>query len=328
MNYKNKIKIDLIKFLVLLSICTTSHANPLKESIDQQTLPEKNIVGWGDSMIAPKSGFFDNLMHQPAMIQRLGINQGIGGQNAEQISERAGGKYIQINIIENNLEEKGTLEITNYNGLKNTNFSLKAKINGIPGIIKNTFTGNINKTTFTTNPTKEKITPPYQAIPVSTFFYSKDNSTSLEEIQNFIYCIRLGRNDVGKQNFSADQIIKNIKSITSKSKNKYIVIGVTSAWGDLPKDNGGNQINTKSFITTENDIIKLNSMLLENFGNQYIDIQSEMIKLGFGDATTIENKQYLLLNKKWSFDGTHESEEGKEATAKIVARKILDLDKY
>lgn len=292
------------------------------------------VIGWGDSMTAPGSGYFDVLMSQPDMSKLSGINQGIGGQRALSIVQRAGAA-IQNCIIENNtIPASGSVNITNaINAFYNQTLAARAEIAGVKGVFKNLYdsTNNKNITTFTVDADYTggavNVTNPVEVKFIGTYFNASlaTGGTLFKETRNFIHSIRIGRNDVGKADYNQTDTIMLIDSLVKKIQTfnkQFYVMGVTSAYSDLPTSMGGTKTEAAS-IEIMNQIKNLNLALAEKYGSNYIDIQTAMIDAGYGQTVTINGNTYTVLNNTWSSDGVHESSVGKLATANHIINNVF-----
>lgn len=291
------------------------------------------IIGWGDSMTAPGSGYFDVLMSQASMSIFGGVNQGIGGQTSYSIALRAAGINQMVSIENNTIPASGTVNITTVSSaFLNQNLAAKAKIQGVPGLYRNVFnTDGSNSRTFTVDASYSgpsvTVVGQVDLEFTGTYFDSSlpTGGVLFSETRNYIHSIRMGRNDVGKPNYSQSESLSNIASVVAHIQTfnkKFYVMGVTSAYSDLPTSMGGTKTETES-VEIVTQITNLNLALSEIYGSNFVDIQAAMIAAGYGQTVTVSGNQYTVLNNIWSGDGVHESSVGKLATANHIINNVF-----
>lgn len=305
--------------------------SPVTGGAANRVIPYADLIGWGDSMTAVGSGYFDTLMG--LLPGRIGTNQGIGGQQSFQIAARAAGFNLTCNVVGGQIPPSGPVSITGLsNFILNTNFSVDAVIAGVPGTITEHYTQANVDNTFTFTPAVSYIGPavnvtnPVAVTPTTTFYSGTIASVPLAATRQRIHSIRVGRNDVGKVGYSQATSLANIDSIPQKiaSYHKwFFVMGVTSSYGDLPTSLGGNQVTDTASQTIMDQIAALNAALAARYGANFVDVQAAMIAQGYGQTATVNGSQYTVLNNVWSSDGIHETTVGKQATANLIINSII-----
>jgi hypothetical protein len=304
---------------------------PVAGGATNRVIPYADLVGWGDSMTAPGSGYFDTLVG--LLPGRVGTNQGIGGQQSFQIAARAAGFNLTCNVTGGQIPASGSVAITGLsNFILNTNYSVDAVIAGVPGTITEHYTQANVDNTFTFTPAASyagpavNVTNPVAVTPTSTFYSATVTSVPLATTRQRIHSIRVGRNDVGKVGYNQAASIANIDSIVQKiaSYHKwFFVMGVTSSYGDLPVSQGGNQATDAASQTIMDQIAALNAALAAKYGPRFCDVQAAMIAQGYGQVATVNGSQYTVLNNVWSTDGIHETTVGKLATANLIINSVI-----
>lgn len=304
---------------------------PVAGGMPNRVVPYADLIGWGDSMTAPGSGYFDTLMG--LLPGRVGTNQGIGGQQSFQIAARAAGFNLTCNVTGGQIPASGSVAITGLsNFILNTNYSVDAVIAGVPGTITEHYTQANVDNTFTFTPSASytgpavNVTNPVAVTPTSTFYSATIASVPLATTRQRIHSIRVGRNDVGKVGYSQAVSLANIDSIPQKiaSYHKwFFVMGVTSSYGDLPTSQGGNQATDAASQTIMDQIAALNAALAAKYGPNFVDVQAAMIAQGYGQMATVNGSQYTVLNNVWSTDGIHETTVGKQATANLIINSVI-----
>ncbi len=216
----------------------------------------------------------------------------------------------------------------------NQNLAAKAKIQGVPGLYRNVFnTDGSNTRTFTVDASYSgpsvTVVGQVDLEFTGTYFDSSlpTGGVLFSETRNYIHSIRMGRNDVGKPNYSQSESLSNIASVVAHIQTfnkKFYVMGVTSAYSDLPTSMGGTKTETES-VEIMTQIRDLNLALSEIYGSNFVDIQAAMIAAGYGQTVAVSGNQYTILNNIWSIDGVHESSVGKLATANHIINNVFKV---
>ncbi|RDK01428.1 TolB family protein [Paraburkholderia lacunae] len=305
--------------------------SPVTGGAANRVIPYADLIGWGDSMTAVGSGYFDTLVG--LLPGRMGTNQGIGGQQSYQIAARAAGFNLTCNVAGGQIPASGPVSITGLsNFILNTKFSVDVVIAGVPGTITEHYTQANVDNTFTFTPAASytgpavNVTNPVAVTPTTTFYSATIASVPLATTRQRIHSIRVGRNDVGKVGYNQATTLANIDSIPQKiaSYHKwFFVMGVTSSYGDLPISQGGNQATDAASQTLMDQIAALNAALAARYGANFVDVQAAMIAQGYGQTATVNGSQYTVLNNVWSNDGIHETTVGKQATANLIINSII-----
>ncbi len=240
---------------------------PITGGAKNRVIPYADLIGWGDSMTAPGSGYFDTLLAQPAMAGRVGTNQGIGGQVSAQISQRAGGLALTGSVTGGQIPANGSVALTGLNFIQNTNYSVDAVIAGVPGTITEHYTvaNSDNTYTFTVSPSYTgpavPVANPVTITPTSTFYPAGSSGVPFTTTRNRIHSIRIGANDIGKVGYSQATTLANIAAVVDRISSYYkwfFVMGVSSAYGNQAVAQGGLRADEATAQLFNDQIIALN----------------------------------------------------------------------
>jgi len=280
------------------------------------------LVGWGDSMMGG-SGTKNNLMeYLEDELGRETRNFGVGGITSEAIALLQGGKSFYLKPETKSFPEKGALVLHNF-GIDPYNKQTSSYRDGsIEGIHGNLFRKYVNEPPYKTihyefTPGKKNIT---QSLKDSVQFQFDD------AVQNRSHPIIIwaGRNDSKK----GEEIYKtrdHIQSIIdylnpANGEKKYLVLSVC---------NGSSKHESRGSLHY-NEILELNKILKESFGENFIDVRAFLVndamkKLGL--EPTEEDLAEIkadCIPKSLRSDDVHLNDNGNKAVAKYLAKIILE----
>jgi len=294
-----------------------SPKNQSEPVTSQEVFP---IVGWGDSMMGGSGTDRSLTEYLSDELNRETLNFGVGGITSEAVAILQGGKPFYAHLEGNRLPDKGKTIVTNL-GVdpinKQTSSFREVEIEGVPGTLSRKY---VNE-------------PPYKTIHYE--FERTKNGTIKEVMDTCIVqfkdalenrsnpvIIWAGRNDPKKGN----EIYKTRDNIQSMldylmpedGKKKFLILSVCN--GSSKKESKGSN--------PYNEIMALNQLLKESFGEGYIDIRSYLVndamrKLGL-EPTEDDLKEIKAdcIPKSLRSDEVHLNDNGNRAIAIYLAEII------
>jgi len=279
------------------------------------------IVGWGDSMMRGSGGDTSIL---ETLSKELGVpheNFAVGGLKSSNIAILQGGTSMEIVLKNQEIKASSPTEVTFYSR-EPINFQTKqsrqGNINGINGFIQRLHDkDNKRKTTgytFTATDISEDVKT------ADTVIFQFEDALKNRDFWTIIWA---GRNDSkSKENVyrTKDNIQGMIDYLGKSAKEHVLVLSICNGIAD--KEDIGRNAHT--------NIMRLNKVLKEAFGERFVDVRSYMVNKAIYDMKMTPTTQDLEDMKKdcipRSFlkDNVHFNTLGYEATGKYVAQVIKE----
>jgi len=290
-------------------------------------LPTTDLVLYGDSMTAPGSGYGDALA--ALYPGRVTINQGQGGARTAGICLRFGVPGLTLAVAGNAIPTSGSVSCTPNNGLlpgTGTN-AIRVSVGGVECDLA-AVSGAYSLTPVVYPSSPVALANPAPAVALSA---RASGSTSaslaprLTAMQQGVFIIRAGRNDVDKSDYSQSDtlawIVAAVDAVKSRAK-AVLVLGVTNGPIDLPESMGGSKATEAASDLVLSNIAALNAALASTFGPRYLDPLANHVALGGATSRTVNGNTYQVLNSTFISDGIHENSTGWANTAALVQSAI------
>jgi|GEM_PF-1665691 len=310
-----RIKLVLITFFMTLLVNCQQNSKPLENSTTD--LP---LVGWGDSMMGGSGTDKSLTEYLSDELNREIRNFGVGGITSEAVAILQGGIPFYAHIEGNMLPAKGKVIITNL-GIdpinKQTSSFREVEIEDIPGTLVRKY---INEPPYKTIHYEFERTKSgtVKTVKDTCIFQFKD---ALENRSNPVI-IWAGRNDKRKDNEiykTRDNIQSMLDYLLPKDeKKKALVLSIC---------NGSSKHESKGTIPY-NEIMVVNQLLKESFGEYYIDVRSYLINDAMKDLGIEPTEEDLIeikadcIPKSLRSDEVHLNDNGNKAVAKYLAEII------
>jgi lysophospholipase L1-like esterase len=290
-------------------------------SIEFPFLPNNAIVCYGDSKTAAGSGYGDIIKtNYPQYSPNI---QGIGGQRSSPIAQRSGGAEVLITVEGNEIPASGGVTC-GYASLifSPYNFTLRVEIAGVVGLLNQ----NNYVYTFTRDEDGDAVKT-YEKTPVTVLSGLTYNSDVLDEINQNVGVFWLGTNDVGKDDYSEDDVINNIKSCISSLRaycKRYIILSVPYLVNWVDTDQGGGSTVSVSELKFSH-VKSLLSRCNREFGSALVDVTQyhKVNNPTFITSYTVGGEEFDVLNYTYSTDGIHGNTAGRTADADMIINELL-----
>jgi hypothetical protein len=286
-----------------------------------QSKKTKKIVGWGDSMMKGSGGKKSIL---EVITEELSIpheNFGVGGLKSSNIAILQGGNPLQLVFKDQEIIASEPTEVLYYN-TEPINFQTKqfreGSIKDINGKVERlSEKENKRKTigyTFTAQNIKENVKT--QDTVVFKFNDALENN-------NQWTVIWAGRNDRKSEDEvykTRDNIQAMIDYMGENAKKHYLVLSICNGIAD--REYKGSNAHT--------NIMRLNMVLKEAFGDRFVDVRSYMVNKAIYDMEMTPTPQDLedikkdCIPRSFLKDNVHFNTLGYEATGKFVANVIKE----
>lgn len=312
-----RVKLVLITFFMTLLVNCQKSTNSNENAVSD--LP---IVGWGDSMMGG-SGTKKNLMeYLEVELGRKTLNFGVGGITSEAVAMLQGGKPFYLKPETKSFPQTGALVLHNF-GIDPYNKQTSSYRDGsIEGIHGNLFRKYVNE-------------PPYKTIHYEFTPKKKDIRQSLKDSVQFQFddavgnrsnpvIIWVGRNDSKKE----DDYIKTRDNIQSMIDHLSPADGVKKFFV-LSVCNGSSKHESRG-SRHYNEILELNGILKDAFGEHFIDVRSYLVKdamekLGLPQTTEdLAEMEADCIPKSLRSDEVHLNDNGNKAVAVYLAEFIQE----
>ena len=285
------------------------------------------VVGFGDSMTAPGSGYFDLFAAQFA--GRAHFNEGIGRQRTAHIVARIGAKPFTIAIPGRLLGREPQACVPSIDLLTSDRPKLiKVALPGVgPCVLRGDPAAGY---TITTDKTV-RVADCLPARVVSGYTDTRERleaAPGIETLHRGLIVIRAGRNDLSANDFSISSIISDIwaaVSLVRRSAEKVIVAGVTNGSFDLPVRMGGKSAHDDHAVMVLDRTTALNEALRRAFGDGFVDPLANHLSKGGGSQYEIGGRLFSVLGSEVLIDGVHENDRGKDQTASLIYAKYLSM---
>lgn len=280
-----------------------------------------DIVGWGDSMMKGAGG--DKSMLE-VLAKELNIkhkNFAVGGLNSSSIAVLQGGLPLRL-VLENNeiLKEQPTK--IEYYTIESLNFLTKQYRKGFIETTKGQLKRisdeeNVEKTIGYTFKAKN-IDKPIKT--KDTVVFNFEDAIKYNDKWTIIWA---GRNDNKSGDFifkTRDNIQAMIDYLGENAQEHVLVLSICNGIADYEQKGS----------TAHKDIIRLNSVLKETFGERFIDVRSYMVQNAIYDMETtpteidLEDIKKDCIPRSFLKDNVHFNTLGYEAAGKYVANIIKD----
>lgn len=294
--------------------------------IDKESVPLESTTSfalWGDSLTAPGSGYGDTFAS--LMTGYLVSINGIGGQRSFQVAGRQGAvinSYNELTIPSGQIPASGSVACNPnymYSGPPGGTNSARISVAGITGILTTSVSsGGAVTTTFSRDVEGPavNVTNPVKFSPESGL---GNQYTPLKDLRRRITFIYIGANDVGKSDYSQEFVLSQIDAMVSNLRAvcaKYLVLGATNAWGNLPVSQGGTRSDDATSQKYMDQIEALNAALKSKYDSLFFDTHAELaVTPGYSNTYTVLGKNYSVLTNVVSNDGVHYTTVGKNVIA-------------
>lgn len=285
--------------------------------------PKNCVVGWGDSMMAGSGTEQSMTEYLSEFLNRETKNFGVGGITSEAVALLQGGTSFMLETEGGEIPKKGYVILHNM-GIDPINKLTSSKrlglLDGIPGELTRVYENE----------------PPYET--VHYIFYrgkrepKPDKKESVEfqfkdalEGRSSTAIIWTGRND-SKKGEEIYKIRDNIQCMvdylkpTDGNAKKVLILAIC---------NGSSKKESKGAIPY-NEIMALNNLLKDSFGNNFIDIRTYLVKNALKDLglkPTPEDIKEIhadCIPKSLRSDEVHLNDNGNKAVAQFLAKMIIE----
>lgn len=309
------------RYLVYASMPDQTIKHLARDLVLNETVPIDAVVAfalWGDSLTAPGSGYGDTFA---AMLPGYLVSvEGIGGQQIAQIAARMGA----VTNSNNNVTVTGGVIPASGEVTCSANYlvaspppstrSVVGTLAGVLGLLKTSTssTGSVT-TTFTRSSDGEAVSVPSPAI-----FTPVEGITGrpLKELRSRINVIYAGANNVGKTDFDQASVLSQIADMVANLRAvcpRFVVMGLTNAWGNLPTSQGGTRADDVTSQRFMDQITALNSALKQRYGELFFDTHTYVAVSSPNNSANyiVNGKTYQVLSNIVSNDGVHYTTLGK-----------------
>lgn len=306
-------KLFLVTIVSLLVSCTTSERQDVQ------------LVGWGDSMMKGSGGKKSILKAISENLDNIEFtNYGVGGLQSSSVAVLQGGLPLQLKFDKERLPYWGSTAESEYYNLLPYNDQTKPYRKGRIG-------NNKGKLIRNPDPNNPKIAQSFTFKNQALFkpLTLKDTVVFVFEdaIQknNAITIIWAGRNDkkAGNNSYQTrDNIKAMIDYLNPESRDKVLILSICNGIGD----------NEYRGSTPHTEILRLNVLLQESFGDSFIDLRTYMVKKAIYDmgmtptSKDIEDMNKDCIPRSLLSDHVHFNSLGYEAAGKYLAQVIKDKE--
>lgn len=281
----------------------------------------KMLAGWGDSMMKSTGGKKSILEVAADELNVSHKNFGIGGIKSENVAVLQGGVPMQLVFKDQEIKKSGPTKVSHYN-IEPINFQTaqyrEGFINSIEGKIERlSEKENKRKTTgYTFTP---KDSDAIIKVKDTVVFRFKEAI----EYNNKWTIIWVGRNDKksGDHVFQTrDNIQAMIDHLGENAKKHVLVLSICNGVAD--REFKGS--------TPHTQIVRLNSVLKEAFGDRFVDVRDYMVNKAIYDMGMTPTPQDLedikkdCIPRSFLRDNVHFNAIGNEATGKYIAKIIKE----
>lgn len=279
------------------------------------------ITGWGDSMMKGSGGEESILEVLSKELKVSYKNFGVGGLKSNSIAILQGGIPMRLVLKNQEIKESGSTEITYYN-TEPINFQTEQYREGFIDSIE----GKIERLSEKENKRK---TIGYTFIPKDINAPVKVKDTVVFRFKDAIEynnewtIIWAGRNDrkSGDDVFQTrDNIQAMIDHLGENAKKHVLVLSICNGIAD--REFKGS--------TPHTNIVRLNTVLKETFGDRFIDVRDYMVNKAIYDMgitptpEDIEDIEKDCIPRSFLKDNVHFNTLGYEATGKYIAKVIKE----
>jgi len=313
---------DWIKNFLYLTIVTLFYGCQQSPSFIITENPKSCIIGWGDSMMAGSGTEQSMTDYLNELLNRETKNFGVGGTTSEATALLQGGIPFILEVEGEEIPKKGSVILHNtridpINKL--TSSKRLGLLDGIPGELTREY---INE-------------PPYKTIHYLFYRGKKGNVSDVKTQVEFQFkdalesrantvIIWTGRNDAKKENeiYKTRDNIQCMVDYLKATNDKKRVLVLSVCNGSSKKESKG--------TTPYTEIIALNQLLKDSFGDNFIDVRTYLIKNALNDLglrpTTEDRKEIHAdcIPKSLRSDEVHLNDNGNKAVAQFLAKIIIE----
>jgi len=279
------------------------------------------IIGWGDSMMKGSGGDKSILEILTEELKVAHENFAIGGIGSNSVAVLQGGIPMQLVLKNQEIKKLGPTEIIYYN-IEPINFQTeqfrKGFIDSIEGKIERLSEKENNRKTIGYTVTPKDINTSIKV--KDTVVFRFEDAIRYNNEWTIIWA---GRNDKksGDHVFrTRDNIQAMIDHLGKNAREHALVLSICNGIAD----------NEFKGSIPHTEIVRLNSVLKETFGDRFVDVRSYMVNTAIYDMGMIPTEQDLEDIKKDCIprsllkDNVHFNTLGYEATGKYLAKVIKE----
>lgn len=279
------------------------------------------IVGWGDSMMKGSGGKKSILEVAAEELNIPHENFGVGGLKSSNIALLQGGIPMQLVFKGQEIQASKPSEIIYYN-TEPINFQTKqlreGTINDIVGTIERLSAQDDKKKTIGYRFTAQNIDENVKV--QDTVVFKFNDALKNNDAWTIIWA---GRNDKKAREHvfqTRDNIQAMVDHLGENAKKHYLVLSICNGIAD--REGKGSNAHT--------NIMRLNIVLEETFGEHFVDVRSYMVHKAIYDMDITPTPQDLedikkdCIPRRFLKDNVHFNTLGYEATGKFVAKVIKE----
>lgn len=286
---------------------------------------------WGDSLTAAGSGYGDTFA---SLLPAHAVSvEGIGGQRIAQIAARTGAvtnSNNNVTVTGGVIPESGVVGCSpNYlvSGPPTATKSVHGILSGVSGVLTTSVSsGGTVTTTFTRDSTGSAVNVPSPAIFIPDAGTSGAPLVNLRSRINLIYA---GANDIGKSDYDLEFVLARIEDMVANLRAvcpRFLVMGVTNGWGNLPVAQGGLRVDDATSQLFMDQIMDLNAALKTRYGELFVDTHQvvQSANPAYVGSYVVGGKSYQVLTNAVISDGIHYTAAGKTTISNALISTITE----